>query len=96
MRATNAQTVKRSPIHVEGDNSPMPIDSPKLDMTESRATFKPTQISNAEVKVNRERISQHQLMAESEEDFDPAELKLLPVLASERTKNSLRRENKKL
>ena len=57
MRATNAQTVKRSPIHVEGDNSPMPIDSPKLDMTESRATFKPTQISNAEVKVNRERIS---------------------------------------
>ena len=35
-------------------------------------------------------------MAESEEDFDPAELKLLPVLASDRTKNQLRRENRKL
>ena len=53
----NILGAKRSPIHVEGDNSPMTIDTPVLDMTQSRATFKPTQISNAEVKVNREKIS---------------------------------------
>ena len=97
MCVQNLARMTRSPIHVEGDSNPMEVIEPiALEMNDSRATFKPTQISNAEVKVNRERISQHQLMAESEEDFDPAELKLLPVLASERTKNSLRRENKKL
>ena len=83
---------------MEGDPNTKPTAPVQtiVEMTDSRATFKPIQISNAEVKVNRERISQHQLLAESEEDFDPAELKLLPVLASDRTKKQLIRENKKL
>ena len=33
---------------------------------------------------------------QSDEDFDPAELKLLPVLASDRSSNQLQKETKKL
>ncbi len=40
--------------------------------TDSKQTFKPVKISNAEVKINKEHISQYQLLAESEEEFDPS------------------------
>ena len=63
----------------------------------TKSSFRPIQVFNAEVKVNKERISQHKLMRESDEEFEPPEVKLLPVLASERSKNNLLREaNKKL
>lgn len=63
----------------------------------TKSSFKPIQVFNAEVKVNKERISQHKLMRESDEEFEPPEVKLLPVLASERSKNNLLRDaNKKL
>ena len=68
-----------------------------MEPVDSKATFMPVQVSNAELKYSQEMASQHCLLVESEEDFDPAELQqLLPVLASERTKHQLIRENRKL
>ena len=62
----------------------------------TKSSFKPIQVFNAEVKVNKERISQHKLMRESDdEECEPPEVKLLPVLASERSKNNLLRDNTK-
>ena len=41
------------------------------------------------MKVNKERISQHKLMRESDDEEEAPECKLLPVLASERSKKHL-------
>ena len=41
------------------------------------------------MKINKERISQHKLLKESDDEEEPPECKLLPVLASERSKKQL-------
>ena len=47
------------------------------------------------MKVNKERISQHKLMKESDDEDEAPETKLLPVLASDRSKTHLRDSSKK-